>query len=211
MKPTCSSITRVSGDHLNRMKIRSVELFRTAFVPGDIPGVTKPSVVFMGRSNVGKSSLINRLLKRRGLARTSSTPGKTLSINYYLVNERFFLVDLPGYGYARAPKLEINRVRSLMDAYFDGSPGINLLVHLIDSRRGFMESDLEILQKILPLDFPILTVLTKSDKVRSSALKRQIQSLRDRFGVKAIPFSIKSETYRMELESIVETSLKERE
>jgi len=88
---------------------------------------------------------------------------------------------------------------------------LNLMVHLIDSRRGFMESDLEVLQKIIHEEFPILTVLTKSDKVKSSALKRQIQSLRDRFGVRAIPFSIKSETYRMELESIVETSLKERE
>jgi len=193
------------------MNIRHVELFRTAFVPKEIPSDERPAIAFIGRSNVGKSSLINRLLKRRGLARTSSTPGKTLSINYYLVNREFYFIDLPGYGYARAPKHELQRVRQLMDAFFARRPRLNLMVHLIDSRRGFMESDLEVLQKIIHEEFPILTVLTKSDKVKSSALKRQIQSLRDRFGVRAIPFSIKSETYRMELESIVETSLKERE
>ncbi|HDP94268.1 MAG TPA: YihA family ribosome biogenesis GTP-binding protein [Candidatus Aminicenantes bacterium] len=192
------------------MIIRHVELFRTAFVPREIPEQDLPAVAFIGRSNVGKSSLINRLLHRRNLARTSSTPGKTLSINYYLVNKEFFLIDLPGYGYARASKTETRRVLGLMEAFFSHAPRLNLLVHLVDSRRGFMQGDLEFMQKIVHLDFPILTVMTKSDKVKSSALKRQIQILNDRFGVRSIPFSVKSDACRMQLETIIEESLKER-
>lgn len=193
------------------MNIRQVELFRTAFVPREIPEEALSAIAFIGRSNVGKSSLINRLLNRRNLARTSQTPGKTLSINYYLVNKEFFLIDLPGYGYARAPKTEIRRVQKLMEAFFAHGPKLKLLVHLIDSRRGFMQSDLEFMQKIVHLDFPILTVMTKSDKVNASALKRQIQTLNDRFGVRSIPFSVKSDACRMQLETIIEESLKERE
>lgn len=193
------------------MNIRQVELVRTAYVPKEISSENLPAVACIGRSNVGKSSLINRLLNRRNLARTSSTPGKTLSINYYLVNNCFYLIDLPGYGYARAPKTEVRRVLALMDAFFSVPARINLLLHLIDSRHGFMQSDLDFLQKIIHLDFPILTVLTKSDKVKSSALKRQIQTLKEQFGVRSVPFSVKSEASRLELEAIINESLKERE
>ena len=191
------------------MIIRSADLVKTVFVARELIQDNVPQIVFLGRSNVGKSSLINRLVNRKKLARTSSTPGKTLSVNYYRINDHFYLVDLPGYGYARVPKHESSRVKGLMDAFFKNNPRIRLVVHLIDSRRGYLDNDVEILEKILEGDYHLLTVLTKSDKLNSSALKRQIQSLIDRFGVRALPFSIKSESCRIDLANIIKAALKE--
>lgn len=191
------------------MIIRSADLVKTVFLSRELICDDRAQVVFLGRSNVGKSSLINRLVNRKKLARTSSTPGKTLSVNYYLINQHFYLVDLPGYGYARVPKHESSRVKGLMDAYFKANHQIRLVVHLIDSRRGYLDNDVEILEKILEGEFRLLTVLTKSDKLNSSALKRQIQNLKDRFGVRALPFSVKSESCRIELANIIKEALKE--
>ncbi len=191
------------------MIIRSADLVKTVFVARELIQDNVPQIVFLGRSNVGKSSLINRLVNRKKLARTSSTPGKTLSVNYYRINDHFYLVDLPGYGYARVPKHESSRVKGLMDAFFKNNPRIRLVVHLIDSRRGYLDNDVEILEKILEGNFRLLTVLTKSDKLNSSALKSQIQSLIDRFGVRALPFSIKSESCRIDLANIIKAALKE--
>jgi GTP-binding protein len=122
---------------------------------------------------VGKSSLLNRLFGRKNLAKTSSTPGKTRTLNFYRVNGAFYLVDLPGYGYARVSKKEVQRVKSLMSDFFRTVKQARLVVLLIDSRRGFMDSDLEILSQILDKKIKLLTVLTKSDKLRHSELNSQ--------------------------------------
>ena len=127
------------------MKIKDINLVKTVFSKGELINDNIAKIAFIGRSNVGKSSLINKVLGRKKLAKTSSTPGKTLSVNYYLINGEFYFVDLPGYGYAKISKKESLRVRSLVSFFFNTVRNIKLGVILIDSRRGFMDSDIEIL------------------------------------------------------------------
>lgn len=180
--------------------IKDVELSKTVFTTRQIPKDDRKKIVFIGRSNVGKSSLINKLMNRKNLARTSSKPGKTISINYYLINSEFFFVDLPGYGYAKISKDENKRVKDLISQFFDSMINVKLVVILIDSRRGFMDQDLEVISTIVENnDIRILTVLTKSDKLNTSKLKSQIHKLYQEFGLNVIPFSIKSNDGKLEI------------
>jgi len=174
------------------LKIKDIQLAATAFSGRDLIGDTMEKIVFIGRSNVGKSSFINKILNRKNVARTSSKPGKTVSINYYLINRVCYFVDLPGYGYAKISKKESDRVRKLISTFFETVKNVKLVVLLIDSRRGFLESDLEILSKIINKGLKMLTVLTKSDKLRNSELVIQKENLQKKFGLKVITFSIKS-------------------
>jgi len=173
------------------MKIKEIKLAGTVFNQRDIIDDEMAKILFMGRSNVGKSSLINTLLARKKMARTSSKPGKTVSINYYLINNEFYFVDLPGYGYAKISKQENHRVKSLLTYFFEKVTGVALVIILIDSRRGFMDSDIDILSKIIDKNFKMLTILTKSDKMSSSQLKNQIKKFQDQFDLVVMPFSIK--------------------
>ncbi len=174
------------------LKIKDIQLAATAFTGRDLIRDTVEKIVFIGRSNVGKSSFINKILNRKKIARTSSKPGKTVSINYYLINRMCYFVDLPGYGYAKISKKESQRVRSLISTFFETVENVKLVVLLIDSRRGFSDSDLEILPKIINKGLKLLTVLTKSDKLRNSELVIQKEKLQNKFGLKVIAFSIKS-------------------
>ena len=203
------------------MKIKDSRLEKTSFTARELIADETAKIIFTGRSNVGKSSLINKLLSRKNLARTSSTPGKTLSINYYSVrysnshhsdgpgsgvegdgiDRTCYFVDLPGYGYARVSKKEIQRVKSLMSEFFRTVTQARLVVLLIDSRRGFMDSDLEILSQILDKKIKLLTVLTKSDKLRHSELNSQKKILQDKFDLKVMSFTVKS---RMNREDMLE-------
>lgn len=191
------------------MKITGSRLERTSFSAKDLIRDRTKKIVFVGRSNVGKSSLINKLLNRKNLARTSSKPGKTVSINYYSINEEFFFVDLPGYGYAKLPKTEIERVKRLMTSFFNTVEEARLVVLLIDSRRGFMDSDLEVLQQIVDKKIKLLTVLTKSDKLRHSALVDQKKNLQNQFGLKVISFTVKSDANREEMLTYINQALTE--
>ena len=190
------------------MKIKDIRLVKTVFHPKEIIMDDREKIVFMGRSNVGKSSLINALLKRKNLARTSSKPGKTISINYYLINEKAYFVDLPGYGFARISKPDRKRVRVLISKFFDHLEQVELILLLIDARHGFMESDIEILEKIIDKNYKILTVLTKSDKITTSQLKNQIHNLQKQFDLSAIPFSIKSIRDKENILKYIEKALK---
>ncbi len=174
------------------LKIKDIQLGATVFSAKDLIEDTLGKIVFIGRSNVGKSSFINKMINRKNFARTSSKPGKTVSINYYLINKMVYFVDLPGYGYARISKRESQRVRTLISTFFEKVGNIKLVVILIDSRRGFMDSDIEILSKIINKGFRMLTVLTKSDKLRNSDLVIQKNNLQNKYGLKVIAFSIKS-------------------
>jgi GTP-binding protein len=133
--------------------------------------------------------------------------GKTVSINYYLINEEFYFIDLPGYGFAKISKKESERVKALVADFFEKTENIKLIVILIDSRRGFMNSDLEILLKIVEKNFKVLTTLTKCDKVNNSFLENQIKSLQDRFGLSVIPFSIKSNVGKEKLIKYINKAL----
>jgi GTP-binding protein len=191
------------------MKIKDSRLERTCFSAKELIRDDSPKIVFIGRSNVGKSSLINKLLNRKKLARSSNKPGKTISINYYLVNDEFYFVDLPGYGYAKISRQEKKRVNALMASFFRTVEHIDLVVVLIDSRRGFMEVDLEMLAPIVEKKIKLLTVLTKSDKLRNSELINQKKNLQNTFGLNVISFTVKSDENREEMLTYINQALTE--
>jgi GTP-binding protein len=179
------------------VKIRTVEYAGTlATRDGDIPG-DLPQVAFSGRSNVGKSSLINTLLgrTRSKVARVSSTPGKTQAINFYRVNDRFFLADLPGFGYARVPKQLRDQWRGLIEGYLERGAALRGVVHLVDCRRTPADLDLEMMDYLAGLQVPTLVVLTKMDKLNRSQRARAVAGAAEALGVEGdqlLPFSAKT-------------------
>jgi GTP-binding protein len=150
------------------VKVESAEFVKSAHASGDFVHDGRPEVAFVGRSNVGKSSLMNRLLGRKGLARVSSTPGRTRSVNYFLINRRFWFVDLPGYGYAKAGKQERREWAALADTYFRG-PGDRgarpLVVMLVDGKVGATPLDAQAWEYLRGLGSPVLVVATKVDRI----------------------------------------------
>lgn len=161
-------------------KIKNIELLKTAYLPKQLPNdmVYRKSIAFVGRSNVGKSSLMNLLFNRK-MAKVSSTPGKTRSINFYLINERDYFIDLPGYGYARRSQEEINKWNSLMNAFFSEADGLEMLFVLIDSRHSLIKADHIFFQWILEFHIPIAVVLTKTDKLPNQKVAQMIQQTKE--------------------------------
>ncbi|MDR0842419.1 MAG: ribosome biogenesis GTP-binding protein YihA/YsxC [Acidobacteriota bacterium] len=143
----------------------------------DFPRAEIPEIVFAGRSNVGKSSLINRLTGKRNLARTSSTPGKTQSINFYRIENAFFFVDLPGYGYAKAGKAAMSQWKRLIERYFNVRDSIVLTVQLVDSRMPPTDMDLQLAEWLDLLGMPRLVVATKSDKLSNNQKVKQLREI----------------------------------
>ena len=179
------------------MKIRSVEYAGTIATPGGKAPGSLPQIAFSGRSNVGKSSLINSLLQRtrRKLAHVSSTPGKTQALNFYRVNEEFFLVDLPGYGYARVPEPTRKSWAELIEWYLADSGQVRGVVHLVDSRHTPTRHDLWMVSYLADLGLPALIVLTKVDKLRKSERVSSVSRALETLGVdesQMIEFSAKS-------------------
>jgi len=163
------------------VKVIEAEFVASAFSPRDFPPAGLPEIVFAGRSNVGKSSLINRLVEKRNLARTSSTPGKTQSINFYRVNRSLHFVDLPGYGYAKVPKSVGRHWKKLVEAYFRSRPGIVLVLHLVDARLRLTPLDQELAQWLCHLGFPTMVVATKADKLSGNERSSQLRALSSSF------------------------------
>ena len=194
------------------MKIRTVEYAGTVAKPdGPLPG-DLPQVAFSGRSNVGKSSLINTLLRRtrKKLAHVSGRPGKTQAINFYLVNERFFLVDLPGFGYAQVPKTMRDQWKGLIEGYLARDEGLRGVVHLVDSRREPSPLDLEMMDYLAKTGLPALVALTKMDKLKRTQRDPAIERARVELGVDAeqlVPFSSKTGEGREELLESLEALL----
>ncbi|WP_028575621.1 ribosome biogenesis GTP-binding protein YihA/YsxC [Desulfonatronovibrio hydrogenovorans] len=151
--------------------MRELILEKTAYTADQLSGNNLPQVALAGRSNVGKSSLINTLGQRRGLAKISSTPGKTRSINFYLVKpENFYLVDLPGYGYAKRSKSERENWGLLIQGYLEDNPYLKSVVLLIDSRIPPQVMDMELAQYIRSLNLGLIPVLTKTDKCKQKQI-----------------------------------------
>jgi len=163
------------------VKVIEAEFVASAFSPRDFPPAGLSEIVFAGRSNVGKSSLINRLVEKRNLARTSSTPGKTQSINFYRVNRSLHFVDLPGYGYAKVPKSVGRHWKKLVEAYFRSRPGIVLVLHLVDARLRLTPLDQELAQWLCHLGFPTMVVATKADKLSGNERSSQLRALSSSF------------------------------
>lgn len=155
------------------MKITSAELFAAAAHPQQFPRETLPEIVLAGRSNVGKSSLINTLLNRKNLARTSSQPGRTQLIFFYKVNNAFFLVDLPGYGYAKVSKELWAQVRKRAEGYFKArAENIASTLIILDARVGVSPLDKEMLEYLSHHRMPYILILNKADKISQSELNQ---------------------------------------
>lgn len=154
---------------------------------------TLPEICFSGRSNVGKSSLINKILNRKSIARVSSTPGKTVTINFYKLDE-FRLVDLPGYGYAKVADRDRERWAELMEGYFRTGRNIKLCLQLIDMRHPATEFDISMLEFLSHFQIPYAVVLTKCDKLNKTEFNNRLASLKQELGdlgegITIIPFS----------------------
>ena len=160
------------------MEIKTSEFVLGASGMKHLPPPERPEIAFVGRSNVGKSSLINMILGRRNLARTSRQPGKTRELNYYLVNESFFLVDLPGFGYAKTAKTQRRAWLELIQRYLSERESLRLLVHVVDARHRPMEIDRDIMDAMRGLPFPYLIALSKGDKLSGNARGKSIATAR---------------------------------
>lgn len=158
--------------------VRSLEfLGGMASADGWRPETTLPEVAFAGRSNVGKSSLLNTLLRRRGAARVSRTPGRTREINFFRVNDAFVLADLPGYGYARIAKSRRAEWRPMIEAYLSKNPNLRGLVLLLDARREPSDDDREMLQFLADREIPVLAAITKMDKFGAEAGRERVKAI----------------------------------
>ncbi|HEX8457093.1 MAG TPA: ribosome biogenesis GTP-binding protein YihA/YsxC [Pyrinomonadaceae bacterium] len=167
------------------MKITSAEFVKSSFTERDWPTAQLPEVAFLGRSNVGKSSLINSLLGVKGLARTSSTPGRTQALNYFLINRRFYFVDLPGYGYARVPRAIRESWGEIVTSYLAKRESLVLSIQIVDSRHDPSKLDLQLREWLTAYAKPHLTVATKSDKLSQNELRKNIGRTREILGAAA--------------------------
>ena len=149
-----------------------IEFIKSVSVLNDLPKSDMPEIALTGRSNVGKSSFINTIFNRKGLAKTSSTPGKTRTLNYYQVEDKFYLVDLPGFGYAKVSKGERNYWEKLLIKYFQNNANISLVIHFIDSRHKPSQLDFILNNFIKELDIPYIVLLNKVDKLKQSELAK---------------------------------------
>jgi GTP-binding protein len=159
------------------MKVVKAEFLKSAFKEDDWPRDSLPEIAFLGRSNVGKSSLINSLLSVRGLARTSSTPGRTQSLNFFLINGQFRFVDFPGFGYARVPKQIKSTWGEMATSFLAKRRQLVLSIHLVDSRHEPTKQDLQLHEWLEESDKPLLTVATKSDKLSNNELRKNLEHM----------------------------------
>ena len=165
------------------MKILSAEFVTSAAGPGQFPADPRPQIAFAGRSNVGKSSIINALLNRKSLVKTSSTPGKTQLINFFIINKQFYFVDLPGYGYAAAPRSVVDAWAPMIESYLRDSPEVRAVVVLLDSRREPDERDQRLVEWLQHYGIPAIYALTKADKLTRHEADRARQEIAAKLGI----------------------------
>ena len=190
------------------MKVISAVFVKSAFQETDWPQDAGPEIAFMGRSNVGKSSLLNSLLSVRGLARTSSTPGRTQSLNFFLVNERFRFVDLPGFGYARVPKAIKSSWGEMVSSYLAKREQLVLSIHIVDSRHEPTTLDLQLHEWLEHSSRPRLIVATKSDKLSNNELKESLGRVKRVFSEdRVVAFSAKTGRGGNEVWRAIESAL----
>jgi len=191
------------------MKITSTEFIKSALTEADWPRGSLPEIAFLGRSNVGKSSLINSLLGVRGLARASSTPGRTQVLNFFLINGRLCFVDLPGYGYARAPRAKKDEWSQAAESYLAKREQLVLSIHIVDSRHEPTKQDLQLHEWLVHHLKPHLIVATKSDKLSNNELRQNIDRISRVFRSDHIlTYSATKKRGRDELWGAIEKSLK---
>jgi len=175
------------------MKTTTAEFIKSAFQESDWPRQTLPEIAFLGRSNVGKSSLINSLLGAHGLARTSSTPGRTQSLNFFLIDHRLRFVDLPGYGFARVPRIIKSSWGEMATGYLANRASLVLSIHIVDSRHEPTKLDLQLHEWLECQAQPRLVVATKSDKLSNNELRKSIERAQQIFKVdRVFPYSART-------------------
>lgn len=181
-----------------------------AGVAEQLPESDLPEIVFSGHSNVGKSSLINKLVQRKALARVSSQPGKTATINFYKLKE-FRLVDLPGYGYAKVSKVEKERWANLVEGYFAQRRKCALIIQILDLRHPPTDDDLNMVDFLYRSGYKFAVVLTKSDKLKKTQYEKQIEYYKDIFstieGIELIPFSAQTGFGQDKVRKLIEESV----
>ena len=178
------------------MKISSADFIKSATRPGNYPPEQLPEIAFAGRSNVGKSSLINVLVNRKSLVRTSSTPGRTQLINFFNINDHFSLVDLPGYGYAKVPLSVKKAWGPMIRTYLEVRESLYGVVFIFDIRRVPREEDIRFLDWLEEFGVPTIPVITKIDKINRSRRDKQILTIVEETGLPRDAFTLFSATTR---------------
>ncbi len=196
------------------MNFNEVNFEFAAWNVSQLPPSDLPEVVFSGHSNVGKSSLINKLVQRKALARVSAQPGKTATINFYRLKE-FRLVDLPGYGYAKVSKTEKQRWAKLVEGYLSAQRNIKLIVQIIDIRHKPTNDDYDMLNFLYNCNAPFVIVLTKKDKLKKTAYEKRLDEVLDELadyeGIQLIPFSAVDGSGTDDIKEVIEEYISEEE
>ena len=191
------------------MIIKSVNLETVCGITSVLPENNRPEIAFAGKSNVGKSSLINALMNRKSYARISATPGKTQTINFYNINEELYLVDLPGYGYAKVSEQEKGKWGQLIERYLHGSSQLKAVFLLVDIRHEPSANDKMMYEWVVSQGYHPIIIATKLDKIKRSQVDKHLKMLRTGLslvpGTKIIPFSSMTKQGRDEIWELVET------
>ena len=192
------------------MNYNNSKFERSYGISAQLPDSVEPEIAFAGRSNVGKSSLLNKVFNRKSLARVSSVPGKTITINFYDVDGCKF-VDLPGYGYAKISRDEKERFGELMEGYFQSGRNIKLVVQLVDMRHKPSQDDYGMIEFMKQMNIPFVIAMTKSDKLKVKEYKKRLEEskaeLETAGNVKIIPFSSQNGDGVEELKQVIEQAL----
>ena len=177
------------------MKIHSAEFLLSASTTRQFPAATLPEIAFAGRSNVGKSTLINSLLNRKKLVKTSATPGKTQLINFFKVNDQFYFVDLPGYGYAKVPESVRRKWQNLVEAYLSERETLRNVVLIIDCRHNPTVQDRQLLEWLEYYQRPSLIVASKIDKLKRGQVQKHLEKIKHDLSIESVPLGHSSMQY----------------
>ena len=193
------------------MKVTQSVLTISAVSPKQYPIEGLSEIALAGRSNVGKSSFINKMINRKALARTSSKPGKTQTLNFYLINDSFHFVDVPGYGYAQVSKKERETWGKMMETYFSERDNLKATIQIVDIRHQPTEDDLMMYDFLKYYEIPVLIIATKLDKIKKGQVNKQVKLIKDKLeledGDQIVPFSAETAQGKDEAWKIIESYL----
>ena len=194
------------------MNFNNVEFLISAAAPKDFPKSRLPEIAFAGKSNVGKSSVINRILNRKNFARVGDKPGKTIHVNYFTIDSKCYFVDLPGYGYAKVNYSERERWSELMEGYFKSGRDIRMAFQLIDMRHPATDFDLSMIDFLSQMGIPYTVVLTKADKLNKTETENRLRLIKEELGefaenTQIIPFSVQNSIGAEELRNIINMAI----